>query len=528
MKKDGHGLIRSSSGVSFAIFLCRILGLVREIFLAKLFGGGMLMSAWCLAFMIPNLFRRLLGEGALGTALVPILTYTIEHEGREEARKKLFSVFAVLGIILALICILTSGLSLAIEPFVSTPRIKNMLLILPIVMPYAFFICMIGVIGAVLNSLGKYFLPALSSISLNVFMVLCLLLVCPRFTSSPVNGLKSLAVAVVLSGIVQLGIMIWLLHHEEMLPGVNLRVSQFFSAPVIQELYKLTIPGIIGASVVQISFLVDRSMACWLGDYAVPALNYSDRIIDLPIGIFAVAMGSVFLPNLSKSAARNDFDTMASFLSYAIRNILFISVPAAFFLVFFRYEVLRVFYMRGQFGEKALFESAWALLFYAPGIPFFCAAKIIVSGFHSRKDMKTPLKVAAFCVGLNIVLNFVLMWKLRQGGIALATVISSFLNCAILLYLLRKAVVKIGMKTIAAGMTKILLSSLLAALFAVFIFKSVLPVISPVRHLPADIVPLVLSAICFCAAYMLASFLLKSEELPEWLKIIGVKGKPAN
>ena len=239
-------------------------------------------------------------------------------------------------------------------------------------------------------------------------------------------------------------------------------------------------------------------------------------------------MGSVFLPNLSKSAAKNDFDTMASFLSYALRNILFVSIPAAFFLIFFRYQVLRVFFMRGEFGEKALYESAWAMLFYAPGIPFFCAAKIIVSGFHSRKDMKTPLKVASLCVCVNIVLNFALMWNLRQGGIALATVISSFLNCAILLFMLRKVVVKIGLRTIAAGTTKIFVSSLLAALFAAFIFKSILPVIPSVRHLPTDIIPLVFSAISFCAVYMLASFLLKSDELPEWLKIIGIRRKIAN
>ncbi len=519
---EKNRFIKSAGGVSIAIFLCRILGLFREILLAKFFGGGMIMTAWGLAFLLPNLFRRLLGEGALGTALVPIVTYSIEKEGREAARKKLLSVFVALSLILALLCILLVGISFALRPFVVRDSGRFALEIIPIIMPYAFFICMVGIVSSVLNSVGRYFLVALSALSLNIFMVGCLLLLGPKLTQgfSQLSAMKYLALSVLVSGVFQLVALLILLWKEKMLPSFAEGIAQIFRNPVLGELYRLTLPGIVGASVLQLSMVIDKSMAYFIGDQAVPALNFSDRIVDLPIGIFAVAMGSVFLPKMSKSAANKDFDGMSDLLIFALKNILFVSIPVSVFLTFFDKSVISAFYMRGRFGETELMETSLAMLFYAPGIPFFCAAKILSSGFHSRKDMKTPLIIAIICLVLNVTLNLILMSPLKQGGIALATVCSSAFNCALMFIILRKELRNLSFRPIIKDVFKMLLCALLAAVCAKITFHIPLLHSWKIPAMPHDFIPLIASGASFCLAYLACSLMTRSQELSEWMKIL--------
>lgn len=522
MSSHPHRLIKSSSGVSIAILICRILGLVREMLLAMFLGGGMIRTGWSLAFAIPNLFRRLFGEGALGTALVPIITYTLEHEDRYSARKKMASIFVVLGIILAALSIIIAVGAIIISPYLTLlkapPRVMLAFDLLPLLMPYTFFICLIGVLSSVLNSLGRFFLPALGAISFNLFMIIALVFVCPFFKDNYVFQLNTLSVFVLLSGVFQLAVMLFLLYREGMMPVF--RGANLFSNPVLKEVYSLTLPGIIGASMVQISFLIDRGIACYLSDYAVPALDYSDRIIDLPIGIFAVAMGSVFLTDLSRHAAKKDFEKMISSLLFALRNIIFISIPIAVFIAFFRFPLLRLFYMRGKFGERELCETALAMQFFAFGIPFFCAIKIIVSGFHSRKDMKTPVKSSLICIVLNIIMNLILMWPLKQGGIALATVISSFANCAMLLYLLHKSLGNLHLSSIIPSVIKAIISATASLCIVKFLIYSRLELIPPIRYVPRDLLPLAIAGIAFVIIYLFISVLLRSKEPGEWRHIL--------
>jgi len=181
--------------------------------------------------------------------------------------------------------------------------------------------------------------------------------------------------------------MLWMLEKEKLLPGIQFKA--LLKEPVVKELYQLTIPGIIGASVLQISFVIDRTIACYISDYAVPALYFSDRLIDLPIGVFAVAMGSVVLTDLSRYAAKNDIEGMLSSFLHALQNILFLCIPVALFTLVFSKQLIHVFYFGGKFGEREVAETLLTMQLYSIGIPAFSAVKIIVSGFHSRKDMKT-------------------------------------------------------------------------------------------------------------------------------------------
>ncbi|HCE46660.1 MAG TPA: murein biosynthesis integral membrane protein MurJ [Lentisphaeria bacterium] len=521
MTERKHNLIRHSSGVSLATIVSRILGLAREMLLSRIIGGGEFMTAWAMGFMIPNLLRRLLGEGALGTALVPIMTYTFERENKESARKKLTVITAVLGLILAAICIIVSMASLLAIPFLhSAPaRVLMTFKLLPILMPYSFFICIIGVFGSVMNSMNRYFLPAVASITLNLVMILCLLFVCPYYSSSPMDMLYALSVSVLVSGVLQLAMMLWMLEKDGMLPSI--RFSGIFSEPVVKELYHLTLPGIIGASFLQISFVIDRTMACYISDYAVPALYFSDRLIDLPIGVFAVAMGSVVLTDLSRYAAKNDIAGMLSSFKHAMENIFFLCIPVAVFTLVFSKPLVHVFYYGGKFGDREVAETVWAMLFYALGIPAFSAIKIIVSGFNARKDMKTPVKVAVFCIVINIILNLILMWPLKQGGIALSTTICSFLNCSILLYLLRKELGNIHLSQIIPSTLRTTAIALYALAISYFVYLYTVSI--QISFLPRDIVPLTVTGSVFVVLYLVVSVVFESPEAKDWLKLLRLR-----
>lgn len=508
-------LLKSTSGVAFATMASRLLGLLRDILFATFIGCGTVMSAWVLAFPIPNLFRRLLGEGALGTALVPLLTRTLAKEnGRKEAGKNFVLLVGVLGSFLAIISLITAIISLIIFPFISVERFKLTFQILPVLMPYVIFICLSGIAGAALNSIKNFFLPALASLVLNIALIACLFLLVPRM-ESPFSILCSLSISVLVAGLIQLLIMLHMLKKEGMLG--SFRISQIKSAqkdPFIREIWTLTIPGLIGASALQVSFLVDRWLACFLGDYAAPALYYSDRIVFLSIGVFAVAMGTVILPDMSQFAAKEDFKGMTRTLILGLRQMLFICIPAALFTFFFGEPIIKLLFMRGAFGATALEETSRALSFYALGIPFFATIKVLVSGFYSRKDMKTPVKISIGCIVLNIILNLILMWPLRQGGIALATVISSIVNNLVLFFLLHRDLKNIEIREITIPLGKIFLAGGAATAVAWLAYAELAAVFN-------IYIALITTALVFGCSYLIASIACSSQEIDEWLSIIG-------
>ncbi len=513
MAEHQRRILRSSTGVALATVLSRVLGLGRVMLESRILGGGLLATGWMLAFAIPNLFRRLLGEGALGTALVPIVSHSISDKGRDHARKELTVILAVLGSVLAVLVIIIAAAAYFVAPYVVTPRYLLPLQALPVMIPYAFFICLTGAIGAVLNSIKKFVAPALTALLLNIILISCLVFVIyPAGEATGLWKLRALSIAVLISGAVQLLIMFGFLAKAGMMP--KLCMKDINGKAVISELWRLTLPGIIGASAVQISFLIDRLLACWLSDYAVPALTYSDRIIYLPIGVFAVSFGGVSLAMFSSSAAKNDIAEMISSLTFSLRHLLFICVPLAVFIVVFRYPVIRVICFGGKFGGKALDETAWAMLFYAFGIPAFAAIKITVNGFYARKKMKTPVRVSIFCIVVNIILNLILMWPLKQGGIALSTVIASILNNSILLYLLRKDLGKFPLMPVLRCLLVSIVISLIAVLAAYYTFNAFAGFqLHPAA--PADLLPLLVCGSVFCLLYLILGFCCRCREIPE-------------
>jgi len=518
MEQENRALVRSTVTVALANLFSRGLGFARDLLFARQLGGGAVMTAWTLAFVVANLFRRIIGEGALGAALVPVFTETLTREGRATARRQLAAVLAAVGGLLAVICLAVAATAWLAAPFLTVPRIHWACLVTPLLVPYILFICLAGVMMAVLGCVGRFFVPALGTTLINVALIVSLLEVCPGLQHDPLAQLRALSEAVLLAGGAQFLLLAWLLWRVELLPGRELFRRDLLADPVLGRLWHLVLPGLVGASVLQLSMLTDKWLACWLHDRAVPALYYADRLIYMPVGVFAVSMSTVILPGLSRAVARQDQNGLVAQLLFGLRQILFLCIPTAVFIIGFREPIIRLCFMRGAFDQEALAATAWAMEFYAAGIPCFAAVKILVGGFHARQDMRTPVRIAIVCVFLNLVLNLLLMWHLQQGGIALATAVSSAANCLMLGWCLRRDLGPVPFGRVWLSALRTFAAAMIGFAAATLVLRTtLLPRLAP---LPADLLPLTLAGTVFAAIFLLAMVLLRGREPYEWLFIM--------
>ena len=512
-------LLKSSFGTAAATFASRLCGLFRVRLEAMVFGGGVWASAWFLAVMIPNLFRRLLGEGALGTALIPLVAEMERRDGIDTVRRKLATVFAALGALLALIVLIVSLAAVCSGMFIArygnefwrSDRITQMLRILPLLMPYAFFICLTGVISAVLNYAKIFVRPALTALLLNLFMLVGLATAWLT-DASPEKVLPFLAALIPVAGAVQLVLMLWMLRQCGRYP--RFASGWWRERDILRKLWRLALPGLLGYGALQISLLIDRSLAAALGDRAVPALNYVDRIIDLPVGIFAVSLGSVLMAAMSRAAAEGDRETMREQLEFSLRHVWFLCAPLAAGVVFFHADVLRVLCLGGRYTLDDLRAARMVAVFYGMGIPFFCTLKVILPAFYARKQMKTPFYVSLAAITVNITLNLILMWPLRQGGIALATVISSLVNNTVLMTILCRQGLGVSWRTALSPVRSVAVSA--AAGVAVWYGLRAMGIgLRGCGSLGRDLALLLGIAAAFGAVYFALSALCRARELRE-------------
>lgn len=477
------------------------------------------MSAWVLAFRIPNTFRGLLGEGAATQALIPILGNTIHKEGKEKFKRDLGTMLATLAIILVVLCVAVSTICFAIKPFFPVYRVNAALSLMPILMPYTFFVCLTSICAGILNIFDKYFLPALTAMLLNIFIIAALLIF---YKTSPEIQLINISFASLFSGIFQLGWLLYLLKKEGVFP-YPLKPGSW-KTPIVREFFTLAIPRFIGATAVQISSLMDSFMAIYISSFAAPALYFSERLVYFPIGIFAVSLGNVCLVSMTKHISENNFQMVIKDMRYGLKQIIYVTVPMALFFIFYRHELLSMLFGGNEFGSKAVDEAAWATLFYSFGIPAFCAMKIISSAFYSQKDTKTPVKVALWCILLNFCINLVLMFPLKQGGIALGTVISSIVNCLTLTYIFRKRhSVSEGSNEVLFSLVKVIIASLIASALSLLAVR-LLSELDMFNYLNwRGIMSVISGGFVFGIAYFVINLITKSPEQHDWISLITSK-----
>ena len=443
-KIKDSGLLRSSGVVSFFTMLSRFMGLARDIIFARVIGADALADVFFVAFKIPNFFRRLFAEGAFAQAFVPVLG-EYRQKGSQAAVKALIDrVTGTLGIslvALTLIIVVASPVLAAIfapKWFFDDPaKFAATADMLRITFPYLLFISLTGVAGGILNSYDRFAVPAFTPLLLNVSLIAAALISAPLFAEPA----YALAWGVFMAGVVQLMFQLPFLHRIHMLPTP--RVDWQDSG--VRKILALMGPAIFGVSVSQINLLLDTMLATFLPTGSVSWLYYSDRLSELPLGVFAVAIATVILPNLSRHHAAESKQAFSETLDWALKLVLIIAVPAAAALILLAEPILVTLFFYGDvMTARDMTMATLSLRAYAVGLVAFMLIKVLAPGFFARQDMRTPVRIGVIAMVSNMVLNLLFVlplhyyWEIGHMGLAAATSVSAFLNAGLLYLFLRK------------------------------------------------------------------------------------------
>ncbi|MGE0386728.1 MAG: murein biosynthesis integral membrane protein MurJ [Gammaproteobacteria bacterium] len=431
-----RSLLRSSAVVGAMTLLSRLTGFARDIVIAHTFGAGAAADAFFVAFRIPNLFRRLFAEGSFAQAFVPVLTDYKEHRERHETQALLDATSGVLGTALLLVTI--AGIAFAplfILLFApgfhgATEKYDLAVQMLRITFPYLLFISLAGLIGSVLNVHGRFGVPAFTPVLLNLSMIGAAIVLAPRM-HEPV---AALAWGVFAGGVLQLAFQLPAALRLGLLPRPRWRPSH----PGVRQIFGLMLPSLFGASVAQINILLNTVIASFLVTGSVSWLYYSDRLVELPLGIFSVTLATVILPQLSARHARDSMDGFSATLDWALRCAVVVAVPASLALVLLAEPILCTLFQYGRMTPHDVAMSALALRPYALGLIGFTLVKILSPAFFARKDTRTPVRTGVIAVGANMILSLILVWPFQHAGLAAASATASMINAAQLFARLRR------------------------------------------------------------------------------------------
>ena len=529
---ENKALIRSTRVIGSATLASRILGFIRDVLIAKLFGTGMRAQAFVVAFRIPNLLRQIVGEGGTNSAVVPVLS-RLKAQGREE------EFWQAASCLLNISIIVLSGLVLLGELF--APYIVRVVapgfihqptkLYLTIrltrwLFPYILLIGLAAYAMAVLNSLKHFALSALAPCMLNISLIVSALVFCPRF-KEPVLGL---ALGVLIGGLLQLIIQVPLLFSKGLSRKLPSAITQSnfrsgicyilsytmkkrfsgFIHPRIKEMGRLFVPRILGIAVYQINLLVDTvfaSLILIVGEGAPAALSFASRIVQFPLALFGIALAQAALPTLSGLAASGDFEQLRKTTSFSLRSVFTMMVPATMGIMVLAGPLVKIIFERGNFTVYSTGITSFALFFYCLGLTGNAGRIILANSFYSLKDTLTPGKIAGAALLINIILNFVLMWPLKMAGLALATAISVTINFILLLSAFRK---RIGsLDGLLPTLTRVILASTIMGAALWFIFYRTDFLLGAGLFLAAKLVISILLAI---AVYFGALVVLAKEE----------------
>ena len=443
-----RGLLGSSFVVSIGTLLSRVLGLVRDVVFANLLGAAPNADAFFVAFKIPNFLRRLFAEGAFSQAFVPVLTQVKETGTHAEVKALIDRVAGVLGgslfVLTAFAMLMAPWVALIFAPGFSRDVAKLALTADLIVwtFPYLLLISLTGFCGAILNTYGRFAVPAYTPVLLNLSLISAAIFWAPTMPE-PALGL---AMGVALAGVIQLLFQLPSLHTLKLTP----RPVWDTHDKGVRKILALMVPALFGVSVGQINLLFDTVLASLLPDGSVAWLYYSDRLTELPLGVFAIAIATVILPTLSALNTRADPDAFSQTLVWAIRNVLLIAVPATAALWLLAEPILATLFQYGAFSESDVTMAAASLRAYTIGLGAFMLIKVLAPGYYARQDMRTPVKIGIIAMVSNMVLNvvfvFPLMWYFDMGhvGLALATSVSAWLNAGLLFMGLRRGGVSLS------------------------------------------------------------------------------------
>ena len=451
-REKNRRLVRSTFAVAAPTLLSRILGFIRDMIQAFYLGTSRSGDAFTIAYVIPNLLRRLTGEGAMTAAFVPVFTQLKQEKSRKELWKFANAFFFDLTLIMAVLSVLGIILSPLLVKIIA-PGFKGIkgkleltIVLTKIMFPYIFLISLAALVMAILNSFHKFFVPAFTPVLFNLSIIGMALL----FARGREEPAYVFAAGVVLGGIFQLAFQLPFLRQK----GMRFKFNLSFSHPAVRQIGKLMVPGIFGVGIYQINFAISRMIASLLEEGSVASLYFASRVQEFTLGLFSIALSIALLPTFSDLAAHHDIIGMKRTLIFSLKLVFLITFPAMVGLLVLNRPIIQVLFQRGVFDVQSTTMIASCLFFFAFSLPFISGVKIIAPAFYSLKDTKTPVIVAFFVMLSYISLSLILMRPLRVGGIALALSLASVFNFLLLFLFLEKKIGKIEKKEIMTSTLK--------------------------------------------------------------------------
>ncbi|MGZ3523981.1 MAG: murein biosynthesis integral membrane protein MurJ [Thermodesulfobacteriota bacterium] len=427
---ENHKITKAATLIGIGTLLSRISGFLRDMVVAYFFGAAMATDAFFVAFRIPNLWRRLVGEGSMTVSFIPVYTEYLTQRTEKESQEVTHIAFTVAGLLLLVLTalgiifspILVKVFALTWSP--TSEKFQLAVILNRIMFPYLFFIGLFALCMGILNSLRHFFAPAFATVFLNLSIIVSVFLFYYHFQ----RPVMALAIGVLAGGMLQFFFQIPFLIRKK----IDFRFNFNFRHPAIRRIGLLMIPGLIGTAVYQLNVLIDTMFATALPEGSVSYLYYADRLMEFPLGIFVIAIGTAALPSFSSLVAQGKTEEFKETVSFAFRLGSFICIPAMVGLISLKTPILNLLLQRGEFDYFATKMTAKALLCYSFGLWAIGGVRVLAPAFYSLQDTKTPLKIGLVCLGANVVLICIFIYPLQHAGLALATSLSSILNLFLL------------------------------------------------------------------------------------------------
>jgi putative peptidoglycan lipid II flippase len=428
-------LLKALATVSSMTLISRIFGFIRDVVIARIFGAGLYTDAFFVAFTIPNLLRRLFAEGAFSQAFVPILAYYKNRREHEHTRSLIDHTATLLA--LALVVVTAIGVlaapaivALSAPGFTDEPEKFSLTVsMLRITFPYIFFISLVALAAGILNTYGRFVVPAFTPVLLNIsFLTFALALL--SWFSEPVTAL---AWAVFFGGVLQLAFQIPFLARLGLLP----RFSVDLKDEGVWRILKLMGPAVFGVSISQISILINTAFASFLMTGSVSWLYYADRLMQFPTGLLGVALGTILLPSLARYHAAKSTDDYSKLLDWGLRITVLLALPAALALALLAIPLITTLFHYGKFSLDDVVMTREALVAYSVGLLGLILVKVLAPGFYARQNVKTPVKIGVMTLIATQLMNLIFVWPFKHAGLALAISLGATLNAGWLFYILR-------------------------------------------------------------------------------------------
>jgi len=464
-------MLKSSGAMAAATLTSRVLGMVREMVYARFMGTSWVASAFILAFQVPNLFRRLLGEGALTAAFIPIFKEKEKRDGDQamwQAANAVISgllVFASVVVVLGFIGVSAAiwyGASIDGEATHFTGKTLLVLRLLRVMLPYLLLVCLAAVFMGMLNARGHFFIPSFGAAMLNLVMIASVLWLAPRMGTELHEKVFALAIGVLAAGVVQAGFQLPSLQGE----GFRYRWVNPWRDETVRRVVMQMLPATLGVAAYQINVVLVNVLAYWVDDYVVASFQYAVRLMELPQGLFGVSMAAYLLPTLSGLAAEKKYPEFRGELSQGVNYLVFVNLLASVLLLTLAEPIIRLLFERGKFDATSTSQATLALVCLAPGLALFSTVNVMARAFYALGDTRTPMRIGVFCLALNLLLSCALVWPYKQGGLGIANTCTSALNAGLLFYALRRKLTKLDMQSVRASLPPLLLATVLAGALA--------------------------------------------------------------